>query len=214
MSVEIEAGKFNILVEEAVNVENGNLPDYATLEGMVFGHYIIIDDLLFLQRPEGNPKKDIGYSFYLFKEGKQFTLVENQKNVIEWPYSVFSSQSFILNMGKTIIIPVEVANKMVVFDLETNQKREIQFPEVKRKKESWTCFYDAKAKKVYAVKFYRKSMHEIYAVDLKNETFTFLEKIEHKPRSFEDGNVHYATIEKADNTNNEMICHYLKPLGE
>jgi len=211
-TIEIKAGKFQIIEENELIEGDYNLPDYANLEGMIFGQYMKIDDLIFLERPEGNRRKEIGYSLYLFKDGKQITLVENQKNEIKERYSPIGISSRIMDLDGQLLIPVEKANKMILFDLETNEKKEIEFPEVEKKGESWSCFYDYKTKKAYAVKFYKKQAHEIYALDLEKESFTFLEKTKHKPRAFVNGRYHYTTTEKVEITNNEMICHYLKPI--
>ena len=117
-----------------------------------------------------------------------------------------------MNLGQKILIPVEKANKMILFDLSTNEKNEIVFPAIESKEESWSCYYDYKAKKPYAVKFFKNQAHEIYSLDLEKDSFTFLEKTEHRPKAFVDGKYHYTTKEKAEITNNEMICHYLKPI--
>ncbi len=211
-TIEIKAGKLQIIEENELIEGDYNLPDYANLEGMIYGQFMKIDDLIFLERPEGNRRRDIGYSLYLFKDGKQFTLLNNQKSEVKQAYSGVGIRSRVMDLGEQFLIPVEKANKMILFDLSTNKKREIDFPEVEKKDESWNCFYDYKTKKAYAVKFYKEQAHEIYALDLEKESFTFLEKTEHRPRAFVGGKYHYATKEKAEITNNEMICHYLKPI--
>lgn len=211
-TIEIKAGKFQVLEENELLEGDYNLPDYAKLEGMIYGQYLKIDDLIFLERPEGNRRREIGYSLYLFKDGKQITLIENQKNEIKETYSSVGIRSKVLNLGEQLLIPVEKANKMILFDLETNKKSEIDFPKVDKRDESWNCFYDYKTKKAFAVKFYKDQAHEIYALDLEKESFKFLERSEHRPRAFVNGKYHYATKEKAEITNNEMICHYLKPI--
>lgn len=213
-SLEIKAGKFHVLEENELREGKYNLPDYANLEGMIYGQYIKIDDLIFLERPEGNRRKDIGYSLYLYKDGKQITLVENQKSEIKEMYSPIGIRSKVMKLGKQLLIPVEKANKMMLFDLATNDKKEIDFPDIAKRNESWNCFYDYKTKKAYAVKFYKDQAHEIYALDLEKESFTFLEKTEHRPKAFVGGKYHYATKEKAEITNKEMICHYLKPISK
>lgn len=210
--LEIKAGKFHVLEENELREGKYNIPEYANLEGMIYGQYMKIDDLIFLERPEGNRRRDIGYSLYLFKNGKQFTIVENQKKEIKEMLSGIGIHSEVMHLGEQLLIPVEMANKMILFDLATNDIKEIDFPDVEKRNESWKCYYDYKAKKTYAVKFYKKQAHEIYALNLKNESFTFLETTEHKPRAFLDGKYHYATKEKAEITNQDMLCHYLKPI--
>jgi hypothetical protein len=212
--IEIKAGKFHVLDQQELTEGSYTLPDYANLDGMIYGQFMKIGDLIFLERPEGNRRKAIGYSLYLFKDGKQVTLVKNQKKEVKEMLSGIGIHSRIFNLDKYLLIPVEKANKMILFDLSTNEKKEIDFPEVEKKDESWSCFYDYKTKKAYAVKFYKEQAHEIYALDLKKESFTFLEKSDHRPRAFVDGKYHYATKEKAEITNNEMICHYLKPISK
>ncbi|MGM0579398.1 MAG: hypothetical protein ACQETL_01870 [Bacteroidota bacterium] len=212
--IEIKAGKFHFLEEKELREGKNNLPDYANLEGMIYGQYMKIDDLIFLERPEGNRRRDIGYSLYLFKGGKQITLVENQKSEIKEKYSGIGLYSKVMHLGEHLLISVEKANKMILFDLATNDIKEIDFPEVDKRNESWNCFYDYRAKKAYAVKFYKKQEHEIYALDLEKESFSFLEKTEHKPITFVDGKYHYTSKEKDEITNKEMICHYLKPIGK
>jgi len=211
--IEIKAGKFNVLEEKELREGKYNLPDYANIKGMIYGQFMKIDDLMFLERPEGNRRKDIGYSLYLFKDGKQITLVENQKSEIKEAYSGIAIRSKVIHLDHQLLIPIEKANKMIIFDLTTNDKKEIDFPEVEKKNESWNCFYDYKTKKTYAVKFYKDQAHEIYALDLEKESFGFLEKTENRPKAFVNGKYHYTTKEKTEITNKEMICHYLKPIG-
>ncbi|HET8860247.1 hypothetical protein [Marivirga sp.] len=212
--LEIKAGKFSIIEEQELKEGKYNLPDYANLEGMIYGQYMKMEDMVFLERPEGNRRKDIGYSLYLFKDGKQITLVQNQKSVIKDAYSGIGIRSKVMHLDHHLLIPVEKANKMIVFDLATNDKKEIDFPDVEKKNVSWNCFYDFKGKKSYAVKFYKDQKHEIYALDLEKESFILLEKTEYKPITFVDGKYHYTSTEKDEITNNEMICHYLKPISK
>jgi hypothetical protein len=213
-TVEIKAGKLQVLEERELKEGDYHLPDYANLEGMIYGQFMKIDDLTFLERPEGNRRSDIGYSLYLFKDGKQITLVENQKKEIKEMLSGVDIHSKVMHLGEQLLIPVEMANKMVLFDLKNNIKKEIDFPDVEKKNESWKCFFDYKAQKAYAVKFHKKQEHEIYALDLEKESFKFLEKAEHRPRAFVNGKYHYTSKEKVEITNKEMICHYLKPIGK